>query len=98
MGTNIYNAETGKEEYFDGTPIPSEKIFYPALSGRSKRKLDRAKTIHLRGICPQCGKTNMKFYKKLYIKGSEVKTNKWYCQRCGKTASREELKYVKYGV
>lgn len=92
----IYNAETGQEELFDGTPVPSKKIFYPALSGRSKRKLDRAKTVHLRGICPKCGATNMKWHKVLYIKGEAVTAKKWYCKKCGKTADRDELKYVKY--
>lgn len=77
-------------------PVALEHQIFPALSGRSKRRLERAKTVHLRGICPQCGKTNMKFHKRLYLKGSNVQLNKWYCKNCGKAATREELKYVKY--
>lgn len=76
--------------------VSSERYIYPALSGRSKRKLDRQTTIHLRGICPSCGKTNMRFYKRIYTKGNDVKHNKWFCKSCGKSFNRDQLDYVKY--
>ncbi len=75
--------------------IPSERHVYPALSGRSKRRLARQNTIHLRAICPNCGKTNMRFYKRIYSK-PDIINNRWFCKGCSKSFKREDLKYVKY--
>jgi len=79
-----------------GNPVALEHQVFPALSGRSKRKLERAQTVHLKAICPQCGAPNMKFRKVLFIKGTAIQHKKWYCKNCGKTATRGELKHVKY--
>lgn len=73
---------------------PLVKVKVANLSGRSKRKVARANTVHLRGICPFCGADNMKFHKVIYMK--PVKHDVWYCKKCGKTADREDLEYVKY--
>lgn len=59
----------------------------PALTGSFKRKLIRQNTVHLKGICPACGKSGMRYSK------SE---KKWVCKKCGTKASRKELDHVKY--
>ncbi len=73
-----------------------ERYFFPQLSGSSKRKLERQNTIHLRGICPNCGKTNMRFYKRIYTKSGSNMANRWFCKGCGKAFKREDLEYVKF--
>lgn len=65
-----------------------------AMTGYFGRMLKRRNTIHLRGVCPNCGRTNMKFRKILY--GKPIKHDIWYCSRCGKTAKRGDLEYVRY--
>ena len=61
------------------------------------RKLLRQNTFHLRGTCPNCGNTNIRFYKDLVFGiGRKNEHNKWYCKRCHKTFTKEELKDVKY--
>lgn len=74
---------------------PLLKVKIANVAGYSKRKMDRANTIHLRGVCPKCGKFGMKYVKYMPTKSKSIK-NKWYCKHCGTSATREELKYVKY--
>lgn len=62
----------------------------------SNRKLLRQNTFHLRGTCPNCGNTNVRFYKDLVFKDIPNQHNKWYCKRCHKTFKREDFKNVKY--
>lgn len=76
---------------------PMVRTMYPNLSGRSKRKLFRQNTVHLRGICPICGKPSMKYAKDIFISAKKTDHNKWVCGKCGTRATREELKNnVKY--
>ena len=89
MSTNLV------EENNDIKPL--SKIVYASLSGRSKRKFERRNTVHLKAICPKCGAYGMKYKKDIFYNGgNDTDHNKWYCSKCGKRASREELKYVKY--
>lgn len=74
-----------------GDIVPLEKHFYPALSGRTKRRMKRQNTVHLRAICPECGKDGMKYHK--YLNG---KCNVWYCTNCKKIFPRNSLEYTKY--
>lgn len=67
----------------------------PKLTGSFKRKLIRQNTIHLRGICPNCGRPNIRFYKRIETKAVTA-NNRWYCKGCGKAFKREDLEYVKY--
>ena len=66
------------------------------LSGRSRRKLLRLNTIHLRGLCPVCGDQTVRFYKEIVFNGKANQHNKWYCKKCHNTFDRKDLEYVKY--
>lgn len=70
---------------------PLQRIRYASLSGRSARKLARQNTVHLRGLCPNCG--NAMKWRKMDLNGNK---NVWVCKNCGKTLARKDLPYVKY--
>lgn len=99
-----YRDENGAE-YYDPEMtqpiVPLVKFKYPNLSGRAKRKLLRRNTVHLRGICPKCGKIGMRWHKDIptnrYNNGKRIfEHNKWVCKSCNFITDREGLKYVKY--
>ena len=90
---NIGEEFTSEERVKDIKPL----IRYANLSGRSKRKLERQNTVHLKGVCPKCGAYGMRFKKDIYYKGMKnPEHNKWLCAKCGFRASRDQLKYIKY--
>ena len=80
--------ETLKKESFDPKKFYREhpEAHIGTLSGRSLRKIKRANTVHLLGLCPGCGAT-LRYNKHL---------GGWHCWTCQKTYKRSEFKYVKY--
>ena len=74
--------------------VPYRKERFPSLSGRSARKLKRAQTVHLDGMCPACG-GRARFQKDIPVTREQTLHNKWVCKSCGKIWNREEFKYVK---
>ena len=85
----VVDEETLKENSFDPKKFYKKhpELNIAPLTGRSKRKLIRQNTVHLRAICPNCGKTNIRY-------SSHAK--KWYCKKCNKFFKRNELEYVRY--
>lgn len=74
--------------------VPMRREMFPNLSGRSARKLKRANTVHLDGMCPACG-GRARFCRDIPIASDKVVHNRWRCNNCGKIWNREEFKYVK---
>ena len=82
--------------------VPLKKEQFRALSGRSKRRLERQQTIRLDGYCPACGSRCR--WKKVVPTGGYTNGKpdhvygKWVCQNaaCGKTWDRKDFDYVKY--
>ncbi len=92
------DAETAKREAFDLKKFYRKhpELNFASLSGGSKRKLVRANTVHLRGICPACGSGGMKWYKRIALKNGSSYSGVWYCKNCNHVSNRKELEYVKY--
>ena len=96
-----YIDENGSEQTINGSKIiPFKKEMFPALSGRSKRRLLRNNTVHLDGFCPECGSRCR--WKKTVLKGYESGVavylhDKWVCQNpeCRKKWDRKDFKYVR---
>lgn len=75
---------------------PLEKHFYPALSGRSKRKLNRQNTIRWVGLCLNCNGV-CKFHKRYFKAGARKPLqNVWVCKECGRVYNKEDFKRGKY--
>lgn len=72
-----------------------EATKYAPLTGNFARRIYRLNTVHFRGTCPKCGRTNLKFAKDVQI-GKNVFHNVWVCPKCVKTFSKNELKEGKY--
>lgn len=97
----MQNTETVLEYDNLGRPLDSNgkrvkpRIRYASFSGSSLRKFNRQNTVRLRATCPQCGNTNMKFRKTVWV-GNKPIHNRWACKSCGTTLKRDELKGVHY--
>lgn len=96
-----YIDENGVEQTVNEKKIvPLKRENFPALSGRSKRRLMRQNTVHLDGFCPECGSRCR--WKKTVLKGYEggkpvYLHDKWVCQNpeCRKKWDRKDFTYVK---
>lgn len=76
-------AQFNSKEFYKKHP----ELRMPALTGSFKRKLVRANTVHLKGMCPSCGEFGMRY---------SQKEKKWVCKKCGTKAERKDLDYVKH--
>ena len=77
---------------------PLERNVYPAMSGRSKRKLNRQNTVRWAGVCPDCGSI-CKFHKEYGSKSTKnLRHNVWVCtnKQCGMVYSKEDFKNGRY--
>lgn len=77
---------------------PMKRVEFPAMSGRSKRKLKRQNTVHWAGVCPSCGSL-CKYHKSYGSKERKnLKHNVWVCtnDNCRLVYSKEDFKEGKY--
>ncbi len=77
---------------------PMKSVEFPAMSGRSKRKLKRQNTVHWAGICPSCGST-CRFHKDYGSKlMKNLVHNVWVCsnKECRKIYNKVDFDEGKY--
>lgn len=83
------------EDSVESKIVPMRREMFPALSGRSARKLRRANTVHLDGLCPNCGE-RARWQKDIPLVNGKWDHNKWVCKYCNSKFDRKDFKYVKY--
>ena len=66
-------------------------IVFRATSGRFKRMLQRAQTVHKEGVCPNCG-GRLRWRKDIYKGKGEYEHNKWVCSKCNNIYAKEANK------
>ena len=75
--------------------VPFRRERFANLSGRSARKLKRANTVHLDGMCPSCG-GRARWQKDIPVTKDKTEHNKWVCKNCRKIWKKEDFKYAKH--
>ena len=75
--------------------VPMRRETFPAVSGRFARKLRRAQTVHLDGVCPVCG-GRARWQKDIPLVNGKYDHEKWVCKKCHSKFDRKDLKNVKY--
>ena len=66
-------------------------VVFRKTSGRFKRMLQRAQTVHKDGACPNCG-GRLRFRKDIPTGKGKYEHNKWVCQNCNSIYAKEGVK------
>lgn len=57
----------------------------------TERKLKRNQTVHYKPLCPDCKKSNVKYYKEFKTAYTNAVHDIYYCKSCNRKWSYEDL-------